>query len=76
MSRPVYDKNAFTDILRPLHPGSCFNADLKLLPLAAGYLQIDTVRVVDVATNSSVDVRDLPDIIAQERSTKAEEENR
>ena len=72
--RPSFDQvQALADIVRPLHAGSCFNTNLKFLPLAAGYLQIDAIRIVDTSTNDAVDVRDLPDVIAQERSTRAEE---
>ncbi|KAL8794452.1 MAG: hypothetical protein Q9195_002925 [Heterodermia aff. obscurata] len=53
-----------------LAPGSCFNGELKFLPLAKGMLQIEAVRIVDAATNHSVEVRDLPEIIASERSVK------
>ena len=61
---------SWANMTSPLHPGSCFNSDLKFLPLASGYLQIEAIRIVDIATNDAVDVRDLPDIIAQERSTE------
>lgn len=40
--------------------------ELKFLPLALGHLQIiEAVRVVDVISNDFVDVRDLPDIVAE-----------
>jgi len=55
-----------------LHPGSCFNTDLKLLPLASGYLQIEAIRIVDVSTNDAVDIGDLPGVVAQERAAKTE----
>ena len=56
----------FTDLTfhRPLIPDSCFHTELKFLPLALGHLQIEAVRVVDVVSNDYVDVRDLPDIVA------------
>ena len=34
-----------------------------LLPLTNGHLQIEALRVMDVESNESVDIRDLPDII-------------
>ncbi|MCJ1267260.1 hypothetical protein MMC22_007145 [Lobaria immixta] len=57
-----------TDVkIGPLNPGSCYNADLKFLPLTKGVLQIEAIRVVDVLSNNeSVDVRELPDIVAVE----------
>ena len=56
---------------RPLVPGSCFNGELRFLPLTKGVLQIDAVRINDTITNESVDVRDLPDMIAGERGMNA-----
>lgn len=43
--------------------------ELKFLPLARGVLHIEAVRVVDLVENKSIDVRDLPEIVAEERST-------
>ncbi|CAE7010899.1 hypothetical protein P3342_003316 [Pyrenophora teres f. teres] len=54
-----------TDIrLGQLSPGSCYTADLKFLPLTAGVLSVESIRVVDLASNEAVDIRDLPSIIA------------
>ena len=50
---------------RPLHPNSCLNTELSFLPLAQGYLQIEAIRVTDVISNDCIDVRDLPDIVAE-----------
>lgn len=60
----LYDTEAF--FCRPLIPGSCYNADLRFLPLAKGVLSLEAVRVTDVMSNESIDVRDLPDIVAAE----------
>ncbi len=49
---------------RLLAPESCLNTEIKFLPLTRGYLHIDAVRVVDVASGDYIDVRDLPDIVA------------
>lgn len=46
----------------PLAPGACFEVDLRFLPLRAGYLAIEAVRVVDLGNQEHVDVRDLPGI--------------
>ncbi|KAI4179310.1 MAG: hypothetical protein LQ348_005424 [Seirophora lacunosa] len=51
----------------PINPGFCHNTELKFLPLAKGVLHIEAVRVVDLEENRSVDVRDLPDIVAEQR---------
>ncbi|KAL8938899.1 MAG: hypothetical protein Q9216_003643 [Gyalolechia sp. 2 TL-2023] len=53
--------------LGTLNPGFCHNTELKFLPLAKGILHIEAVRVVDLVENKSVDVRDLPEIVAEER---------
>jgi hypothetical protein len=37
---------------------------LKFLALSAGVLSVEAVRIVDLATNETADVRDLPSIIA------------
>ena len=55
------------EICRPLYPGSCYNAALRLLPLIQGTLQLEALRVIDVMSNETVEVHDLPDIKARER---------
>jgi hypothetical protein len=56
-----------TDIrVGQLAPGSCYTADLKFLPLSAGVLGIESVRVIDLATNEAADVKELPSIIAMD----------
>lgn len=55
-----------TDLNRSLPPGSCYTSNLKFLALSAGVLAVDSVRVIDLATNETVDVRNLPSIIAVE----------
>lgn len=58
-----------TDIrLGQLSPGSCYTADVKFVPLCAGVLGVESVRVVDLATNEVVDVRDLPGVVAVDGS--------
>ncbi|MCJ1400170.1 hypothetical protein MMC11_003374 [Xylographa trunciseda] len=51
----------------PLSPGSCYFTEVKFLPLARGFLFVETVRIIDVTTNETVDIRDLPDIHALDR---------
>ncbi|KAJ5893950.1 hypothetical protein N7495_005641 [Penicillium taxi] len=57
-----------TDIrVGPLLPGICHSTELKLLPLATGSLHLEAVRLVDVTTNETTDIRDLPDILADDQ---------
>ncbi|PWY81939.1 hypothetical protein BO70DRAFT_315398 [Aspergillus heteromorphus CBS 117.55] len=51
----------------PLLPGTCFSTELKLLPLAVGALRLEAVRLVDVNTNETIDIKDLPDIHSFDR---------
>jgi hypothetical protein len=57
-----------TDIrLGALSPASCYTAELKFLPLAAGVLGVESIRVIDLATNETADIRELPSIVAMEK---------
>ncbi|CAG8948144.1 unnamed protein product [Penicillium salamii] len=57
-----------TDIrVGPLLPGTCHSTEIKLLPLATGPLHLESVRLVDVNTNETTDIRDLPDILADDQ---------
>ncbi|EEH07954.1 conserved hypothetical protein [Histoplasma capsulatum G186AR] len=57
-----------TDIrVGPLPPGTCHSTEMKLLPLVAGVLHVEAVRLVDLNTNESMDIRDLPDIVSFDR---------
>jgi hypothetical protein len=51
---------------RPLAPGACFMTELKFVALAAGVLNLDALRIVDLGTQDAMDVTDLPDIVAEE----------
>ncbi|KXJ91932.1 TRAPP trafficking subunit Trs65-domain-containing protein [Microdochium bolleyi] len=44
----------------PLAAGACHAVELKFLALKAGIASVEAVRVVDLATNEHVDIRDLP----------------
>lgn len=59
---------------RTLNPGFCHNTELKFLPLAKGILHIEAVRVIDLVENKSVDIHDLPEIVAEERLQVAVDE--
>jgi hypothetical protein len=54
---------------RHLAPGACYRADLSFLALSSGVLSVDAVRVVDLATNETADIRDLPAIVAVENTS-------
>ncbi len=38
--------------------------EIKFVALATGVLGLDAMRIVDLATQDAVDVRELPDIVA------------
>lgn len=52
---------------RQLSPGSCYTANLNFIALSAGALSVESVRVIDLATNETADIRDLPSIVAVEK---------
>ncbi|KAF9696221.1 hypothetical protein EKO04_005920 [Ascochyta lentis] len=61
-----------TDIrLGQLAPGSCYTADLKFIALSAGVQSVECVRVIDLATNETADIRDVPSIVAVEEATES-----
>jgi hypothetical protein len=39
---------------------------MKFIALSAGVLSVDAVRIVDLGTNETSDIRDLPAIVAGE----------
>ncbi|KAI1450567.1 TRAPP trafficking subunit Trs65-domain-containing protein [Annulohypoxylon stygium] len=47
----------------PLAPGACHVAELKFLALKEGIVGVEAVRVIDLANNEHVDIRDLPTVI-------------
>ena len=47
----------------PLAPSACYEVELKFMALKAGIVGIECVRVVDLATQEHVDVKDLPTIL-------------
>jgi hypothetical protein len=42
---------------------------LKFLPLALGSLRLESVRLIDVNTNETTDIKDLPDILSLGQNT-------
>lgn len=58
---------SFCKISSPLNPGNCYDTALNFLPLTHGVLHIEALRITDLVSNKSVDVRSLPDIIAELR---------
>jgi hypothetical protein len=56
-----------TDVrVGPLAPSACHTVELRFMALKSGVIDIDAVRVVDVATQEHVDIRDLPSIIVSQ----------
>ncbi|SPN96891.1 uncharacterized protein DNG_00411 [Cephalotrichum gorgonifer] len=51
----------------PLAPGTCHVAELKFMAVREGVLGVDAVRVVDLATQDHVDIRELPIVIVEKR---------
>ena len=49
-------------------PGAIYATELEFLALTPGYLSMEAVRVTDLENGAAVDVRDLPDVLAVERS--------
>ncbi|KAF1816791.1 hypothetical protein P152DRAFT_406846 [Eremomyces bilateralis CBS 781.70] len=50
----------------PLVAAACYSTELEFLPLSPGLLRIESLRVVDLNTQDTTDIRDVPDIIAVE----------
>jgi hypothetical protein len=50
---------------RPLGPSVCFSAQLVFLPLTVGILHLEALRLIDLATQLSVDIKELPDIMVE-----------
>ncbi|KAI0889260.1 TRAPP trafficking subunit Trs65-domain-containing protein [Annulohypoxylon maeteangense] len=49
----------------PLAPGACHVAELKFLALKEGIVSVEAVRVIDLANNEHVDIRELPTVIVK-----------
>ncbi|OTA94259.1 hypothetical protein M434DRAFT_71563 [Hypoxylon sp. CO27-5] len=54
----------------PLAPGACHVAELRFLALKEGIVNVEAVRVVDLANNEHVDIRDLPTVIVQSKHAR------
>ncbi|OAA61243.1 hypothetical protein SPI_05267 [Niveomyces insectorum RCEF 264] len=50
----------------PLAPNACHVVELRFMALRAGAVGIEAVRVVDLASQEHVDVRDLPAMVIAE----------
>ncbi|KAI9797599.1 MAG: hypothetical protein M1833_005382 [Piccolia ochrophora] len=53
-----------------LLPLACHTTELQFLALATGFLRIEAVRVVDLHTQESADIWDLPNIVALEKGSE------
>lgn len=51
----------------PLPAGACFETHLAFKALRTGVLDLGTLRIVDLDSRQTVEVRDLPDVIALEK---------
>ena len=49
---------------RPLNPGACFTTEMEFLPLVKGFIRVEAIRVTDLSSNHSIDLHDLPDVVA------------
>lgn len=58
---------------RPLAPAACFTTELKFIALASGVLYLDCLRVVDLNTQEATDIKDVPDIVAVEKTDSEKE---
>ena len=63
----VLDLNADVRI-GPLPPDATYETRLKFRAMTTGILDVGIIRIVDVDTRQTVDVKELPDIIALEQS--------
>ncbi|CZT24490.1 uncharacterized protein RCC_10215 [Ramularia collo-cygni] len=52
----------------PLPAGACFETHLSFRAMTSGLLDFGTLRIIDLDTRQSVDVRELPDVVALEAS--------
>lgn len=51
----------------PLAPGACHVAELRFLALKEGIVTVEAVRVIDLANNEHIDIRELPTVIVKGR---------
>ncbi|KND95233.1 hypothetical protein TOPH_00311 [Tolypocladium ophioglossoides CBS 100239] len=49
----------------PLAPGACHVAEMQFLALREGIVGVEAIRVVDLASQEHVDIRDLPTTIVE-----------
>ncbi|KAI1401575.1 TRAPP trafficking subunit Trs65-domain-containing protein [Hypoxylon fuscum] len=51
----------------PLAPGACHVAELRFLALKEGLVSVEAVRVIDLANNEHVDIRQLPTTVVESK---------
>lgn len=56
----------------PLPPGACFETQMKFRAMTTGVLDLGVIRIVDLETRQTVDVRELPDVIALDTATSGD----
>lgn len=47
----------------PLAPSACHTVELRFMALRSGVISLDAVRVIDLASQEHVDIKDLPSIV-------------
>lgn len=53
-----------TDVrIGPLAPSACHTVELRFMALKSGVIGLEAIRVVDLANQEHVDIRDLPSIV-------------
>ena len=57
----------------PLPPGAIFETKMKFRTLTMGSLDLGALRIVDLDTRRTVDVKDLPDVIVMPEALRTEE---
>ena len=60
----------------PLPPGACFETQMKFRTFTTGVLDLGVIRIVDLDTRQTVDVKELPDIVSLEKAPSGGEVER
>ncbi len=65
----VFDLNPDVRI-GPIPPGACYETELKFWAATTGVLDLGVLRIVDLDTRQTVDVRELPDVVVLDPSAE------
>ena len=58
----------------PLPPGACYETHMEFRAVATGVLDLGVLRIVDLDTRQTIDVMELPEVIALEAEVEAAQE--